>query len=182
MPGQTVKKRIHPEDRSPWRPTRAVSLALVIGVGLLAGWVLWLPENSQENSSRPKSQEPGTVSPQGATLRSPRETVTLTENSWDFTFREGREAEIRLADAPADRALVLNLELAGEENSDFGIKSAWIYQEDREPLELRAERSGGKRFRAELPAASLAPGRAIIELRTDENSPLALRRFAVQIR
>lgn len=148
-------------------------LIVLVGLGLLVGWFLWNPTSSTE------PRAPAEVAAEDS--RTKRAT-TLIPNTHRFSLSEGQEAEIRLTDVPVGQPLTLTLKLAGEERSDFGIKSAWIYQESRDPLELRAVRTGNDTFRVDLNAASLLPGRAIVELRTDESSPLALRRFAVQIR
>ena len=149
---------------------------LLVGLGLLVGWALWSPET-------PSGDLDDRLDPLNAdALSAPPQPGPSATGSTDFSLTEGQETEIGLADLRADQSLVLTLKLADEAQPNFGIKSAWIYQESREPLELRAQRSGDSHFRVELPVASLAPGRAIVELRTDENSPLALRRFAVEIR
>ena len=174
-----MNKQTQNDPRSPSTRLVVISLLGLAAAGILGGWLLSPTAEQPSSPGRPTSTPSETVSPLHGENGTP---PTLSDKAPDFDLREGTESAIPLATLSAGETLMLDLELTGDAGRDFGIKSAWIYQENREPLAIRAERSGPSRFRAELPSDSLAPGRAIIELRTDESSPLALRRFAVQIR
>ena len=176
---RTLTKPTQPRNQASGRLRTGSTLILLVGLGILIGWALWSPERPA--AGRDDARDPLSVPNSNEMSASPRPGSSST-GSTDFSLTEGQETEIELANLRADQTLVVTLKLANQEKPDFGIRSAWIYQESREPLQLQAERTGDDLFRAELPVDALAPGRAILELRTDENAPLALRRFALQIR
>ncbi|MEE3328592.1 MAG: hypothetical protein VX252_14735, partial [Myxococcota bacterium] len=107
MNQQNQRKNDSPETR-----TRVVSLILLLGLGVLVGWVLWSPEKSQETSALTDDRSQETLSPQASQV-SPTP-ASQNRGITDFSLREGQEAVIPLADIPAERPLLLNLELADE--------------------------------------------------------------------
>ena len=167
------------ENRPARGPRSAWILILLVGLGVGLGWFFVSPQNTPETASGPAAPVPSAASSES--LGAPPATLPQ-KSATALSAREGREAVIQLEDWPPGQLLIVDLTLAEEADSDFGIKSAWIYQESADPLQLQAQRSGPRGFRAELPRDALAPGRAIVELRTDEKKSRALRRFAIQIR
>ena len=169
-----------PTENHPARgPRSAWILILLVGLGIGLGWLFVAPQNTPESASGPPPPVPGTASSES---RGAPPAPLSQKSAVALSAREGKEAVIQLEDWPAGQLVIVDLTLAEEADSDFGIKSAWIYQENSDPLQLQAQRSGPRGFRAELPRDALAPGRAIVELRTDEKKSRALRRFAIQIR
>jgi hypothetical protein len=68
------------------------------------------------------------------------------------------------------------------EAAGVGIESIWIYGESHAPTQIDGRKAGPTQVRLELGAELLGPGRHIIELRTDEVSPIPLRRYAFEVR
>ena len=169
-----------PSENRPSKGSRnAAILVLLLGLGIGLGWLFVAPENPRDSHAPLRTVAPKASSSLGVAGEA---APAREEPSTDVTLQEGQQAVIELEDWPGAQPLIVDLALAGEADSDFGIKSAWIYQENKDPLQIETQRSGPRGFRAELPLDALSPGRAIIELRTDEKKRFALRRFAVQIR
>lgn len=176
-------------SKTPPQPDAPNGLRLWLGLGLLlalgvaVGAWLWSPSASGPVMAVPS---PSSQSPQAAQAQKTPPTP-LTPNEAipagaDLSLREGAQLEVEVASLPADRPSVLHLRLSDEQTQDFGVKSAWLYREEADPLEISVTRTGPNSMETQIPPGTLKPGRAIVELRTDEMTPLPLRRFALQVR
>ncbi|MFP6639922.1 MAG: hypothetical protein VCC04_06745 [Myxococcota bacterium] len=177
-------RKYDPEGNEPRGLPVWVGLVLLLGLGVVAGAWLWSPSTHEPvtRDLAPVASRPEVLAPPAKVQPVQPGAAGTAMTPADISLRQGVQVEIAAAALPDDRPSVLELRFSEEHSQVFGIKSAWLYREGGEPLEIRVTRSGPASVRTELPPGTLAPGRAILELRTDEISPLPLRRFALQIR
>ncbi|MAI77557.1 MAG: hypothetical protein CL917_01300 [Deltaproteobacteria bacterium] len=174
--------------RRPFKPSKnlknlilALCVILVIGLGLLATRGLW--NEAPSLSSLSEGIGPASNSElSGDLIKTPPSASGDTAGTDRLILRAGIDGQIELAQWPKDEPLQVELELRPDLTADFSVESAWIYQEDQEPLQIQTQRTGTHSIQAEVMPNGLSFGRAILELRTDEKSHFALRRFSVVFR
>jgi len=93
----------------------------------------------------------------------------------------GGTLEIAAASLSAESPLVVRLELPGPSSGDAKLPVR-ILTEGGAPLHLEATASAGEGARLEVPPGALMPGRYLIEMKTQERSPLPLRRYVLIVR
>ena len=93
----------------------------------------------------------------------------------------GKETLIESSARGSGEPLTLRLALP-EGAADIGIESVWLYGENHAPRQISGERPDPREVRVEIAAEFLAPGRHIVELRTDELTAIPLRRYSFEIR
>lgn len=150
----------------------------VLVVGLVALWAL--PESE-------RSVPPGVPAPETAGVRSPEpgerndpppRPVSLREGP--LRLESGDVVEIDRRELTGDVPVAIELVLP----AGVGAQSGRIVTPGAGELRLDDELAGqSDTVSLALPAAQLRePGRYLLEVRTDERSPLPLRRFAIEVR
>ena len=147
---------------------KAALFAVAALILLAGGWAM------QREAAAPMKGEGARVLPSPATDSPPLP-------AHELRLIRGEEALVELGAGGVGELLTLRLALS-EEAAGIGIHSIWLYGENHAPLQITGERADPGEVRVEIASELLAPGRHIVELRTDELTAIPLRRYSFEVR
>ncbi len=153
-----------------------------LGLGIVAVAGAWWGFSAQGPQIAPPETEgetpAKTLQPAPAPIEEARATAAPVA---PVALKPGFEPRIDAGSLAPGEALEIQVSLPAEA-ANVGVEAIWVYADSHDPTQIQGRRTSPTRLDLELGPELLERGRHIVELRTDEVTPIPLRRYAFEIR